>query len=106
MVARKSGVCVNLSSGWGRSVDAGVSSYCASKFAVEALSQSVALEVPRGVCVVAVNPGIVKTDMLDTAFGASSSSYPPPEDLAPRFVRMLEKLGPAMNGRSLDVDDF
>ena len=33
MVARQSGVIVNLSSGWGRSVDAEVAPYCATKWA-------------------------------------------------------------------------
>src|ERR1051326_1020500 len=35
MVARKKGVIVNLSSGWGRSVSPEVAPYCGSKFAIE-----------------------------------------------------------------------
>jgi len=42
MVKRKSGVIVNLSSGWGRSTDAEVAPYCASKWAIEGLTQSLA----------------------------------------------------------------
>ncbi|MBI3723991.1 SDR family oxidoreductase [bacterium] len=107
MVARKRGACVNLSSGWGRSAEAEVAPYVASKWAVEGLTRSVALEVPRGIAVVAVNPGIIRTEMLDLAFGkAESSAYPPPEALAPRFVRLLEALDASWNGRSLDADDF
>jgi NAD(P)-dependent dehydrogenase (short-subunit alcohol dehydrogenase family) len=106
MAERGSGVAVNLSSGWGRSADAGVASYCASKFAVEGLTQAVACEVPKGLCVVAVNPGIIDTDMLRTAWAQGAAAYPGPDDLAPRFLRMLDKLGPSWNGRSLDAMEF
>ncbi len=107
MVPVRRGACVNLSSGWGRSADAEVAPYVASKWAIEGLTKSVALEVPQGISVVALNPGIIRTEMLDTAFGvADSSTYPPPEDLAPRFVRLLEKLDASWNGRSLDADEF
>ncbi len=106
MARKKRGLAVNVSSGWGRVADAGVAPYCASKFAVEAISQSVAAEAPRGVVVVAVSPGVVDTEMLRTARGDEAASYPPPEDLAPRFLRMLETLGPRHNGRSLDAGDF
>ena len=37
MVKRSSGVIVNFSSGWGRSTDAEVAPYCATKWAVEGL---------------------------------------------------------------------
>ncbi|MEZ0227950.1 MAG: SDR family NAD(P)-dependent oxidoreductase [Planctomycetota bacterium] len=101
------GVCVNLSSGWGRSADADVAPYVASKWAVEGLSRAVALEVKAGICVVAVNPGIIKTEMLETAFGVrEASGFPSPGELAPRFLRMLEKLGPDRNGQSLDAMTF
>ncbi len=107
MEKQGSGVCVNLSSGWGRSADADVAPYVASKWAVEGLSRSAALEVPAGLCVVAVNPGIIKTEMLETAFGVrEASGYPGPGELAPRFLRMLEKLGPSKNGQSLDAMSF
>src|SRR5262245_52378361 len=42
MVARRSGVIVNLSSGWGRSTSPEVAPYCASKFAVEGLTLALA----------------------------------------------------------------
>ena len=80
--------------------------YCASKFAVEALSRSLAGEVAHGVCVVAVNPGIVATDMLATAFRGDISGATPPAECARRFVRLIDSLGPSDNGRSLDVDSF
>jgi hypothetical protein len=53
-----------------------------------------------------VNPGIIDTDMLRTAWAEGAASYPGPDELAPRFVRMLEALGPSFNGRSLDAMEF
>src|SRR6266540_906466 len=64
IVTRKSGVIVNFSSGWGRSADAEVAPYCATKWAVEGLTQSLAQELPSGLAAVALNPGIIDTEML------------------------------------------
>ena len=64
MVKRKSGVIVNFSSGWGRSTDAEVAPYCATKWAIEGLTQSLAQELPSGMAAIPLNPGIIDTDML------------------------------------------
>src|SRR6185436_8821584 len=40
MMTRKNGVIVNFSSGWGRTAGKDVAPYCASKFAVEGLTQA------------------------------------------------------------------
>ncbi|MHC5020726.1 MAG: SDR family oxidoreductase [Planctomycetota bacterium] len=104
MAAREAGYIVNLSSGWGRHADAGVSSYCASKFAVEAVSRSAAAEARGTMCVAAVSPGTVYTDMLVTAFGdATASASVSPEEFAPRFAAFLAELEPSHNGGSLSV---
>src|SRR3954471_21240221 len=99
MVKRKTGVIVNLSSGWGRSTDAEVAPYCASKWAIEGLTQSLAQELPAGVAAVALNPGIINTAMLQSCFGSSASSYPSAEQWAKRAVPFLLQLGPADNGK-------
>ncbi len=103
MVQRKTGVIVNFSSGWGRSADAEVAPYCATKWAVEGLSQSLAQELPSGMAAVALNPGIINTDMLRSSFGASAASYPSPAEWAGVAVPFLLKLGPADTGRPLTV---
>jgi len=54
MVRRKSGVIVNFSSGWGRSTDAEVAPYCASKWAIEGLTQALSQELPSGMAAVPV----------------------------------------------------
>lgn len=79
MIARKSGVIANLSSGWGRSVSADVAPYCASKWAIEGMTQALAQELPAGLAAVPVNPGVINTDMLQSCFGASASDAPTPE---------------------------
>ncbi|MEZ6110513.1 MAG: SDR family oxidoreductase [Pirellulaceae bacterium] len=103
MVARGSGVIVNFSSGWGRSVSADVASYCATKFAIEGLTQAMAAELPSGMAAVPLNPGVIHTEMLESCFGTHASAYPDPETWAQRAVPFLLKLGPKDNGRPLTV---
>ncbi len=103
MVKRRSGVIVNFSSGWGRSTDAEVAPYCATKWAIEGLTQALAQELPPGMAAVPLNPGIINTDMLRSCFGGSASSYPTPRDWAKIAVPFLLKLGVLDNGRSLTV---
>jgi len=101
MVRRKSGVIVNFSSGWGRSTDAEVAPYCATKWAIEGLTQSLAQELPAGMAAIPFNPGIIDTDMLRSSFGSSAGNYPGPREWAKITVPFLLKLGPADNGRPL-----
>jgi len=101
MVARKRGVIVNFSSGWGRSTSPEVAPYCATKFAIEGLSQAMAQELPANMAVVALNPGIINTDMLQSCFGSSSSHYPEPKEWAERAVPFLLELNSSANGKSL-----
>lgn len=103
MVKRKRGVIVNFSSGWGRSADAEVAPYCASKWAVEGLTQAVAQELPSGVAVVALNPGIINTEMLQSCFGSSAGNYISPDQWAAAVVPYLLKLGAGDNGAQLDA---
>ena len=103
MVKRKSGVIVNFSSGWGRSADAEVAPYCATKWAIEGLTQSLSQELPTGVATVSLNPGIINTGMLQSSFGGSASSYPAASDWAKVAVPFLLKLGPGDNGKQLNV---
>jgi NAD(P)-dependent dehydrogenase (short-subunit alcohol dehydrogenase family) len=101
MIKAGQGVVVNFSSGWGRSTDAEVAPYCASKWAIEGLTQSLSQELPSGLAAVALNPGIINTDMLQSCFGGSASSYPSAERWAKTAVPFLLKLGPADNGKQL-----
>jgi len=103
MVRRRQGVIVNFSSGWGRSTDAQVAPYCATKWAIEGLTQALAQELPSGMAALPLSPGIINTDMLRICFGESASNYPSPEEWAKIAVPFLLKLGPNDNGRQLTV---
>lgn len=97
------GVIVNFSSGWGTSTDPNVAPYCATKWAVEGLTRAFAQELPAGFAAVALNPGIIHTDMLLQCFGESASSYPMPDEWARTAVPFILGLGPQYNGQSLSV---
>ena len=101
MIKLKRGVIVNFSSGWGRSTDAEVAPYCATKWAVEGLTQAFAQELPYGMATVALNPGIINTEMLQSCFGGSASGYLSPAECAKSAVPFLLKLGPDDNGKPL-----
>jgi NAD(P)-dependent dehydrogenase (short-subunit alcohol dehydrogenase family) len=101
MVKRSRGVIVNFSSGWGRSTDAGVAPYCATKWGIEGLTQALAQELPSGLAAIPLNPGIINTDMLQSCFGGSASSYPDAARWAKVAVPFLLRLGPADNGKPL-----
>ncbi|KAL5555077.1 hypothetical protein UlMin_037313 [Ulmus minor] len=103
MLPKKQGIIVNMSSGWGRSGAALVAPYCASKWAVEGLTRSVAKELPEGMAIVALNPGVIHTDMLASCFGNSASVYQTPETWALKAAAMILNLTAADNGESLTV---
>jgi NAD(P)-dependent dehydrogenase (short-subunit alcohol dehydrogenase family) len=103
MVARGSGVIVNFSSGWGRSTSPEVAPYCATKYAIEGLTQALAAELPEGMAAIPLNPGIINTEMLQSCFGGSAKEYPDPDQWAQRAVPFLLRLGPKDNGRPLTV---
>lgn len=103
MVEQKSGVIVNFSSGWGRSTNAEVAPYCATKWAIEGLTQSLAQELPTGMAAVALNPGIINTEMLRSCFGGSASSFPTADEWAIKAVPFLLQLSSHDNGQPLSV---
>ena len=79
MIEQGRGVIVNMSSGWGRSSAPEVAPYCASKWAIEGLTQSLSQELPPGLAAVAVNPGIIDTHMLRSIWAEDSAGFPSPE---------------------------
>ena len=103
MVARRAGVIVNFSSGWGRSTDAEVAPYCATKWAMEGLTQALAQELPPGMATVPLNPGIINTAMLRSSFGGSATNYPSPREWAKIAAPYLLKINAADNGKPMTV---
>lgn len=103
MVRRGEGIIANISSGWGRSTSPGVALYCASKWAIEGLTEALAQELPKGLAAVSVNPGIINTDMLHTAFGEAASGYPSAEQWIKTAGPFFRDLRSSDNGKKLTV---
>jgi NAD(P)-dependent dehydrogenase (short-subunit alcohol dehydrogenase family) len=103
MIKTGKGIVVNMSSGWGRSTSPEVAPYCASKWAIEGLSQALAQELPPGLACVALNPGIINTEMLQQCWGESAWSYPAPDQWALTAAPYILTVDATLNGRSLTV---
>lgn len=101
MIAAGKGVLVNMSSGWGRGVDAGFSLYCTTKWAIEGMTKALALDLPRGLAAVALSPGMVNTAMLEQAFPGEAHRSVSPTTWARAAAPRLLALGPRENGQSL-----
>ncbi len=103
MLERRQGIIVNISSGWGRSTSPEVSSYCTSKWAIEGMTRSLAQELPPGMAAIPLNPGIIHTDMLETCYPDTASSYTAIQDWVKQAVPFLLQLSPTDNGAPLTV---
>ena len=117
MLAQGHGSIVNLSSVAGQVGIAGASVYAASKFAVEGLTKSAALEgAAAGVRVNAVAPGPVATDMLERFVGRNEAakagflaSIPAKraataQEIAETIVFLASAKAPYLTGQSVAVD--
>ena len=125
MVDRRHGRIVNMSSVTGKKGFPNFSHYCASKFAVLGLTQSLAAEMaPYDVTVNAVCPGIVKTPLhegiLEQMASASNATVEAawkdfvgmipskrpqePEDIANMVAYLASDLAKNMTGCSYHVD--
>jgi NAD(P)-dependent dehydrogenase (short-subunit alcohol dehydrogenase family) len=103
MIEQGRGGVVNFSSTWGRSTAPEVAPYCATKWGIEGMTQALAQELPQGMFAVALNPGVIHTDMLKSCFGEAASSYPSPSEWAEKAVPFLLNLGTEDNGSSVRV---
>ena len=104
MRKQKSGIIVNISSGAGRFGYPGGSAYVSTKFAIEGLSESMAYELePFGIRVVLVEPGVIKTNFVNSMVAAKKSQDPNSpyaqlmQNVATSFQHMIE------GGSSTDV---
>ena len=101
MLEQQQGVIVNFTSGWGRSTSPEVAPYCATKWAIEGMTQALADELPAGLAAIPLNPGIIHTEMLDSCFGEQAAAYPSAEQWATSAVPFLLNLSSKDNGNPL-----
>ncbi len=85
MVQRQSGHVINIGSIAGREVYAGGNVYCASKFAVDALSRGMRIDLnTAGIKVTQINPGLVETEFSLVRFkGDENRAATPYKGLEP-----------------------
>lgn len=105
MAQKEKGLIVNVSSGWGVHGEGKFSPYCASKFAVEGLTQSLSQELPKGLTVVTLDPGAINTDMLQKAYPEEASQYPTAEQRAKSIVPYILNIKPSDSGKHLSIKE-
>lgn len=103
MIQRRRGTIVNFSSGWGRSTAPDVAPYCATKYAIEGLSQALAQELPEGMVSVALNPGIINTELLQSCWADGASNYPSPDRWSRVAAPFILNITSRDNGRPISV---
>jgi len=116
MAGQDSGSIVNIASTYGHKAAAGATAYVSSKFAVEGLTKTVALEQGNsGIRVNAIAPGLTNTAMLDRFTGSAEvndalvATVPllrrgNPEELANAIVFISSPEASYISGAVFDVD--
>lgn len=107
MIAKGSGTIVNISSGAGKYGFSQLSAYCASKFGLNGLSESLANESRQfGISVVSLCPGAVATDMqkqfmTEKQFKEKKKHMIQPEEVAVAVMDAIE--GKYDSGSAVDL---
>ena len=108
MIRRKSGVILNLNSGAGKAGFSNLSSYCASKFGLTGLAESLALEVPTyNIRVLTVFLGQVATKMWQAFdynyYEKNKNRMLNPQKVAAKIVEVIFDSKNYKNGDSVEV---
>lgn len=107
MIRRRSGYIINISSGAGKAGFANLSVYCASKFGVIGITESLAEEVSDyGIKVFSVCPGAVATQMQkkfmsNEEFERHRNQMIQPEEVAQKVLQLVK--GKFRTGTSVDI---
>lgn len=106
MLSNNSGTIINVSSGAGKAGFASLSAYCASKFGMMGLTESLAWEIAgQNIRVMAICPGEVATKMQETDpeyYGENMDRMLKPEQVAAKIVDMIFD-NKYRNGQSVDI---
>ena len=92
MKVKRAGQIINVSSGVGKRALPGFSSYCATKFALNGLTESLRLEVkPHGIDVLLISPGRVSSDFHNRIefYGRWRMRLPPMQMRSPDQIAEL-----------------
>jgi NAD(P)-dependent dehydrogenase (short-subunit alcohol dehydrogenase family) len=104
MRERRSGAIVNVASVAGHVASMGAGLYAATKHALEAISESLALETrPFGIRVAVIEPGFFKTPIIDKAIGAMHVNEASPYAVAERRIATIYSGANETGGDPLDV---
>ena len=104
---KSSGVIVNVSSSAGKSGFSHLSAYCASKFGIIGLTESIAKEVAgNNVKVMAICPGGVDTDMIknmvNDGYNLFNRNLMKPQQVAKKIYDMISNQKEYYNGQSIE----
>jgi NAD(P)-dependent dehydrogenase (short-subunit alcohol dehydrogenase family) len=95
MRKNRNGCIINVASIAGRIANTPLGAYTASKFALEAVSESLAQEVkPFNIRVAIVEPGIINSQMANDISASDECIYPQTKRFAGLFVASLKKPTP------------
>lgn len=105
MMEQNSGIIINISSGAGKYGCAEMSAYCASKFAVIGLTESLASELEeRGIKVYTVCPSGVDTKLYREAFPEEdSSTLLKPDYVAGKILEVCLNSEKIKSGTNIDI---
>jgi 3-oxoacyl-[acyl-carrier protein] reductase len=108
MIKNKSGIIINVSSGAGKTGFPDISAYCASKFGMIGLTESLAWEVANhNIRVMAICPGEVDTKMQQSVdldyYKKNKNNMLQPITVAEKITEMIFKDRQYHNGQSVEI---
>lgn len=104
MIKQNNGIIINVSSGAGKYGFPNFSAYCASKFGVIGLTESLSREVPKGIKIYVVCPGAVDTDMQRKVFPEGKGyELDRPEDVAQKIIKLCLPNCKIKNGETIEL---